>query len=73
MITLGYAAPQLKAYNNFDVEGMLKDLASTIMFQNISNGDVSMTLSCIDTLREQAQHAPYCYHVIGNLLQHRTY
>lgn len=47
----------VKAYNNFDVEGMLKDLAPTVKFENISNGEVNMTLNGIDALREQAQQA----------------
>jgi hypothetical protein len=47
----------IKAYNSFDVEGMLKDLAPTVKFENVSNGEVNMTLEGIDALREQAQQA----------------
>ncbi|MDB5147049.1 MAG: hypothetical protein JWQ57_1069 [Mucilaginibacter sp.] len=47
----------VKAYNNFDVVGMLKDLAPTIRFENISNGEVNMELHGIEALQEQALQA----------------
>jgi len=47
----------VKAYNNFDVEGMLNDLAPSIKFQNISNGDVNMELDGIEAFRNQAEQA----------------
>lgn len=47
----------VKAYNNFDVEGMLKDLALTVKFQNISNGDVNMELDGIEAFQKQAKQA----------------
>ncbi|WP_121808760.1 nuclear transport factor 2 family protein [Mucilaginibacter kameinonensis] len=47
----------VKAYNNFDVEGMLKDLAPTVKFENVSNGDVNMELDGIEAFRNQAEQA----------------
>lgn len=47
----------VKAYNNFDVEGMLKNLAPSVKFQNISNGDVNMDLEGIEAFRSQAEQA----------------
>ncbi|QEM13976.1 nuclear transport factor 2 family protein [Mucilaginibacter rubeus] len=47
----------VKAYNNFDVEGMLKDLAPTVKFENVSNGDVNMELNGIEAFRNQAEQA----------------
>jgi len=47
----------VKAYNNFDVEGMLKNLAPSVKFQNISNGDVNMDLEGIEAFRSQARQA----------------
>ncbi|MFC0518748.1 nuclear transport factor 2 family protein [Mucilaginibacter angelicae] len=47
----------VKAYNSFDVAGMLKDLAPAIKFQNISNGDVNMELNGIEAFQNQAQQA----------------
>lgn len=47
----------VKAYNNFDVEGMIKNLAPSVKFQNISNGDVNMELDGIEAFRSQAEQA----------------
>ncbi|RFZ92355.1 nuclear transport factor 2 family protein [Mucilaginibacter conchicola] len=45
----------INAYNKFDVEGMLADMAEDIVFQNISGNEVNMTLNGIDAFREQAE------------------
>ncbi|MFS2186090.1 nuclear transport factor 2 family protein [Mucilaginibacter sp. Mucisp84] len=47
----------VKAYNNFDVEEMLKNLAPYVKFQNISNGDVDMELDGIAAFRSQTEQA----------------
>ena len=47
----------VKAYNNFDVEDMLKNLVPSVKFQNISNGDVDMELDGIAAFRSQAEQA----------------
>ncbi|WP_426584393.1 nuclear transport factor 2 family protein [Mucilaginibacter sp. R-33] len=47
----------VKAYNNFDVENMLKNLAPSVKFQNISNGDVDMELDGIEAFRSQVEQA----------------
>jgi hypothetical protein len=47
----------VKAYNNFDVEGMIKNLAPSVKFQNISNSDVNMELDGIEAFRGQAEQA----------------
>lgn len=47
----------VKAYNSFDVAGMLKDLAPAVKFENISNGDVNMELDGIEAFRNQAEQA----------------
>jgi len=47
----------VKAYNNFDVEDMLKNLAPSVKFQNISNGDVDMELDGIAAFRSQTEQA----------------
>jgi hypothetical protein len=47
----------VKAYNSFDVAGMVKDLAPAIKFQNISNGDVNMELNGIEAFQKQAKQA----------------
>jgi hypothetical protein len=47
----------IDAYNNFDVEQMLKDLDAHIQFQNISNGEITLSISGLTAFREQAEKA----------------
>jgi hypothetical protein len=45
------------AYNNCDVENMLKDLHERIIFRNISGGAVNLQTNGIDEFRKQAEEA----------------
>lgn len=47
----------LEAYNQFDIERMVRDFDGNIRFENISNGETNITLNGIDDFREQAKHA----------------
>jgi hypothetical protein len=47
----------IKAYNNFDVDGMLINVDEYITFENISNGETNMTLAGIAAFKEQATQA----------------
>ena len=47
----------ITAYNNFDVDAMLKDFDENILFENISNGEVNMRLEGIEAFRQQAEQA----------------
>ncbi|MFD2520013.1 nuclear transport factor 2-like protein [Emticicia soli] len=47
----------IAAYNSFDVEGMLKDLDENINFENISGGEVNLSITGISAFREQAEKA----------------
>lgn len=47
----------VNAYNNFDVETLLKDVDEKIVFRNISNGELNLFLNGIDEFRAQAEHA----------------
>jgi hypothetical protein len=47
----------IKAYNNFDVDGMLTDLDPSVKFVNISSGGVNMTLTGLSAFKEQAIQA----------------
>jgi 3-deoxy-D-manno-octulosonic-acid transferase len=47
----------IKAYNNFDIEGMLAGLAADVKFENISNGEVNLSLTGIEAFKQQAQQA----------------
>jgi hypothetical protein len=47
----------IKAYNNFDIEGMLAGLAADVKFENISNGEINLSLNGIEAFKQQAQQA----------------
>ncbi|HMG08280.1 MAG TPA: hypothetical protein VK609_07205 [Mucilaginibacter sp.] len=47
----------IKAYNNFDIDGMLTDLDPAVTFVNISSGEVNMTLTGLSAFNEQAIQA----------------
>jgi hypothetical protein len=47
----------IDAYNSFDVEGMITDFDSNIVFENISNGETNMSLVGITAFKEQAEQA----------------
>ena len=45
------------AYNNFDVENMLRDMDEGVVFRNISGGAVNLQTNGIDEFRRQAEEA----------------
>ncbi|MEM9325142.1 MAG: nuclear transport factor 2 family protein [Bacteroidota bacterium] len=47
----------VQAYNAFDVDGMCRDLHQDIHFENVSNGEVSLSLQGLAAFREQAEAA----------------
>ena len=47
----------IRAYNEFDVPGMTRDLHEQVHFQNISNGTVDTSTEGLDQFREQAESA----------------
>lgn len=47
----------VRAYNDFDIEAMLKNLHAEIEFINISNGEIDLRLIGIDQFRVQAEKA----------------
>lgn len=50
-------AQYIAAYNSFDVEGMLKNLDENIQFENISAGEVNLSITGISAFKEQAEKA----------------
>ncbi|MFD2246346.1 nuclear transport factor 2 family protein [Pontibacter ruber] len=46
-----------EAYNSFDVEGMMEYMHPEIVFENISDGEATLTLNGTDSFRAQAQEA----------------
>lgn len=47
----------IRAYNSFDVQGMLLYLHEQVEFRNISNGEVNLSLQGIEAFRKQAEQA----------------
>lgn len=47
----------IKAYNNFDIRQMVADFDNSVVFENRSNGAVTMTLKGINAFTEQATQA----------------
>ncbi|GAB3501556.1 nuclear transport factor 2-like protein [Emticicia fontis] len=47
----------IESYNNFDIEGMLKDLDENVQFENISNGEVNLSTKGLAAPKEQAEKA----------------
>lgn len=47
----------MDGYNEFDVEKMTFNFDDTIVFKNIQNGEVNMTLSGINEFKQQAKLA----------------
>lgn len=45
----------VNAYNNFDIDGMVKDLDDNVRFENISSGETNMVLDGISSFKEQAE------------------
>ena len=51
----------IKAYNTFDVEGMLANLHPDIVFQNITNGQVDTETRGLEAFRQQAERATHYF------------
>ena len=47
----------VSAYNNFDIDGMIKNLDENIVFENISNGKVDLRTEGLIDFRQQAESA----------------
>jgi hypothetical protein len=47
----------INAYNNFDVDGMVAQLDPDILFNNVSEGTINLTLKGLTAFRAQAEKA----------------
>lgn len=47
----------IAAYNAFDIEAMTENLAETIEFKNIANGEVNMHIKGLEAFVQQAEQA----------------
>ncbi len=47
----------ISSYNAFNIEGMIKDLAEDVVFENVTNGEVDLRTEGVDAFAEQAAAA----------------
>lgn len=47
----------IRAYNDFDIKGMLANLHENVVFKNVSNGETTLEITGIDAFRNQAEQA----------------
>ncbi|GGK75642.1 nuclear transport factor 2 family protein [Rufibacter glacialis] len=47
----------LESYNRFDVEGMVAHFSEDIVFENVANGEVNLSLKGVDPFKQQAEQA----------------
>lgn len=47
----------IDGYNEFDTDKMIADFGDEIVFENIQNGEVNMTLTGLNEFKEQAEKA----------------
>ena len=47
----------IKSYNDFDIEGMTKNLSKDVVFENVSNGNVELRTEGIIEFKKQAESA----------------
>ncbi len=45
----------IEGYNESDIEKMVRDLDDEILFQNVANGEVNMTIHGINDFKKQAE------------------
>lgn len=47
----------IDGYNQFNIDKMVSDFDDNVVFENIQNGEISMSLSGLEAFREQADQA----------------
>lgn len=47
----------IEGYNQFNIEKMIADFSDHIIFENVANGEVNMSLKGIKEFKEQAEEA----------------
>lgn len=47
----------IKAYNEFNVDEMLRNIHEDVIFRNIANGEINLELNGKDRLKKQAEEA----------------
>ena len=51
----------IDAYNNFDIDKMVADFDENIVFENLSNGEINMSLTGLTSFKEQADQAKHYF------------
>ena len=49
----------VSAYNHFDTDGMLSHMHNEVRFENISNGEITLSTNGLIELRNQAEQAKH--------------
>ncbi|MCJ0741076.1 nuclear transport factor 2 family protein [Pedobacter montanisoli] len=47
----------IEGYNQFDIEKMIRDFENDIVFQNVQNGEITLSLEGIEEFKQQAEQA----------------
>lgn len=51
----------IKAYNHFDIDAMLADFDTSFTFENVTGGNIDLSLEGIPAFKEQAEKTARCY------------
>lgn len=51
----------VESYNNFDIDGMIKDLDKNVVFENVSNGIVNLKTEGLVKFKKQAESAKHYF------------
>ena len=52
----------IRSYNAFDVAGMIQDLAPQVVFENITDGQVTLKTEGVNAFKKQAEFAKSVFH-----------
>lgn len=63
----------VKAYNNFDVDKMLVDMADNVKFENIADGLVTLSIEGKEALKEQMENAKKVFSKRTQTISQYTY
>ena len=63
----------VKAYNNFDVDKMLGDMADDVKFENIAEGLITLSIEGKEALKEQMENAKNLFSERTQTINHYSY
>ncbi|WP_125717963.1 nuclear transport factor 2 family protein [Flavobacterium ustbae] len=63
----------IEAYNQFDVNKMIADFNESIIFENVQNGEINMSLNGIEDFKAQAEKAKDYFSVRKQTIQSFTH